>query len=87
MSSAARIGSGAAWESTAALRNQFIKATMEAMPARTAEASAEFAAVRAKFAARDVTVNELGIAAVRAVEFYAFYLVGRAIGSRTLTGP
>jgi hypothetical protein len=87
MSGAARNGSGAAWEATAALRNQFIKTTIEAMPVRAAEARAQFGAVRAKVAARDVTVNDLGIAAVRAVEFYAFYLAGRAVGSRTLTGP
>lgn len=85
MSGAARKGTGAAWEATSALRNQFFATTMEAMPTRVAEAKAEFASVRAKIASRDVTVNELAIAAVRAVEFYAFYLAGRAVGSRSVS--
>lgn len=85
MAGAARKGTGAAWETTSALRNQFITATMEAMPTRMAEAKTEFAAVRAKVAARDVTVNDLGVAAVRAVEFYACYVVGRVIGARSMT--
>jgi hypothetical protein len=85
MSGAARKGTGAAWETTAALRNQFIATTAEAMPVRVAEARAELAAVRAKVAARDVTVNELAVAALRAAEFYAFYLLGRVIGSRSMS--
>lgn len=85
MSGAAKKGAGTAWETTAALRNQFVAATMEAMPARIAAAQTELATVRAKVSARDVTVNELGVAAVRAVEFYAFYVVGRVIGSRSMS--
>lgn len=86
MSGAARKGTGAAWETTAALRNQFLAATAEAMPARAAEARAQLADVRAKVAARDVTVNDLAVAAVRAVEFYAFYLAGRVVGGRSMSG-
>lgn len=85
MSGAARKGTGAAWEATSALRNQFIKESLEAMPTRIAEAKTEFAAVRTKFSSRDVTVNELAVAAVRAVEFYAFYVAGRVIGSRSVS--
>jgi hypothetical protein len=85
MSGAARQGTGAAWEVTAQLRNQFFRTTFEAMPTRIAEASAELQGIRTKIAARDVTVNEIGIGALRAVELYAFYLLGRVIGSRSLS--
>lgn len=74
-----------AWETTAKLRNQFVYTTMDAMPARVAAASAEWASLRAKVTKRDFTVNEVGVGVVRAVELYAFFLVGRVIGSRSMT--
>jgi hypothetical protein len=85
MSGVARKGTGAAWAETARLREQFMRTTWEALPARIAEASAELTTVRAKISTRDVTVSELGVGALRAIEFYAYYLVGRAIGGRSLT--
>jgi hypothetical protein len=85
MSGAARKGTGAVWAETARLREQFVKTTIEALPTRLAEASAELRTVRAKISTRDITVNELGIGALRALEFYMFYLVGRAVGGRSLT--
>lgn len=58
---------------------------MEAMPERVAEASKEWAQLRKKVVSRDFTLNEVGVGVVRAAEIYAFYLVGRVIGSRSLS--
>lgn len=74
-----------AWETTAKLRSQYIVTTLDAMPARAAEASKEWAALRTKVTSRDVTVNDLGVGIVRAAEIYAFYIVGRVIGSRSFS--
>lgn len=74
-----------AWETTSQLRSQYLYTTMEAMPARVAEASKEWAEVRAKIVKRDFTLNDIGVGTIRAVEFYCFYLLGRAMGSRSLS--
>lgn len=73
-----------AWETTAKLRQQYIYTSMDAMPARVAEASKEWSEIRSKVLARDFTVNDIGAAAARALELYAFYVVGRTIGGRSL---
>ncbi|CAN8066024.1 unnamed protein product [Agarophyton chilense] len=74
-----------AWETTSQLRSQYIYTTMDCMPARVAEAKQEWAQLRHKVAARHLTVNDLGVGVVRALEMYGFYLLGRVIGSRSLT--
>lgn len=74
-----------AWETTAKLRSQYLYTTLDAMPARVADASKEWASLRAKIVSRDVTVNDIGVGAVRAAEIYAFYIVGRVIGSRSFS--
>ena len=79
-----RGSSETAWETTGRLRSQFVMTTLDAMPARLAEASAEWNALRDKLRTRNVTVNELGVLAVRGVELYASYLIGRVIGGRSL---
>lgn len=73
-----------AWDTTAELRNKYLYTTLDAMPARVAEASKEWANLRNKVTARDFTVNEVGVGAVRAVELYAFYLIGKMVGSRSM---
>lgn len=73
-----------AWETTASLRSQYIITSMNAMPARVAEAASEWTAVRQKIATREVTLNDLAIGTARAVELYAFYFVGKVIGSRSI---
>lgn len=85
MSGTARKATGAAWEATGALREQFFRATWEAMPTRMAEAKSEFSELRTKVMSRDVTVREVLVGAARVVELYAFYLAGRVIGSRSLS--
>lgn len=59
--------------------------SMDAMPARVAEASKEWAALRGKVTNRDVTVNDIGVGVVRAAELYAFFILGRFIGARSLS--
>lgn len=73
-----------AWETTANLRSQYLYTSMEAMPARVAEASKEWSAIRQKISTRDITLNDVATAAVRACELYAFYFVGKIIGGRTV---
>lgn len=77
--------SAAAWETTAQLRQQYMYTAMDAMPARMAEARGEWKEVSEKMRKLDFSVNDLGVGVVRAVEVYCFYLVGRMIGSRSLT--
>lgn len=74
-----------AWETTAKLRTQYVYTTLDAMPARVADASKEWAAIRSKVVSRDFTVNDIGVGVVRAAELYAFYIVGRVIGSRSFS--
>lgn len=74
-----------AWETTAKLRSQYIVTTLDAMPARVADASKEWATLRSKVVSRDFSVNDIGVGFVRAAEIYAFYIVGRVIGSRSLS--
>lgn len=74
-----------AWETTSRLRQEFMYTTMDAMPARVAEASKEWSALRAKIMAREVTVNDIGVGIVRAGELYAFYILGRFIGARSIS--
>ncbi len=81
----AKSQSAEAWEATSKLRRQFIATSMDAMPARVAAAKAEYASLRAKVAERAVTVNDVAIGASRVLEFYCFYLVGRAVGRRQLS--
>lgn len=73
-----------AWQVTANLRNQYFYTAMEAMPARVAAASKEWAALRHKVSTRDITLNDVATGASRAVEFYAFYFLGKVIGSRSI---
>ena len=73
-----------AWETTGRLRAQFVMTTFDAMPARVAEASEELGVLRNKLRARDVTLNEVAVFAARSVEFYAFYLIGKAFGGRSM---
>lgn len=74
-----------AWETTSNLRSQYMYTTMEAMPARVEEASKECSQLKAKITSRNITVGDIGVGIVRAIEFYGFYLVGRIIGSRSLS--
>lgn len=74
-----------AWETTGKLRREFMYTTMDAMPARVAEASREWAALRAKVAARDITINDIGVGIVRVGELYAFYILGRFVGARSMS--
>lgn len=73
-----------AWETTSLLRSQYVATSMNAMPARVAEAASEWTAVRQKIATREVTLNDLAIGAARAAELYAFYFIGKVIGSRSV---
>lgn len=73
-----------AWETTANLRTQYLYTSMEAMPARMAEASKEWSALRQKVSNREVTLNDMATGMVRACELYAFYFVGKVIGGRTI---
>lgn len=74
-----------AWETTAKLRSQYVYTTLDAMPARVADASKEWASIRSKIVSRDFTVNDIGVGFVRAAELYAFYIVGRVMGSRSFS--
>lgn len=76
--------SAEAWETTAKLRMQYLYTTIDAMPARIAEASKEWAELRSKVTSREFTVNDIGAAFARLGELYAFYIVGRTIGGRSL---
>lgn len=80
----AKSATAEAWETTSSLRTQYIVTSMNAMPARVAEAASEWSAVRQKIAAREITLNDLAIGTARAVELYAFYFVGKVIGSRSV---
>lgn len=73
-----------AWETTTTLRQQYIVTSMDAMPARMAEASKEWAAFREKIVSRDMSLNDIATGTIRAVELYAFYFIGKCIGSRSL---
>lgn len=73
-----------AWETTSSLRTQYIMTSMNAMPARVAEAASEWSAVRQKISSRDLTVNDIAIGVARAAELYAFYFAGKVIGSRSV---
>lgn len=74
-----------AWNTTSTLRSQYVYTTLDSIPARMADASKEWAQLRKKVASRDVTVNDIGTGLAHAVELYAFYLVGRVIGTRSLS--
>lgn len=76
--------SAEAWETTAKLRTQYLYTTMDAMPARVAEAAKEWSELRSKIAMREVTANDIGAAVTRLGELYAFYILGRTIGGRSL---
>lgn len=74
-----------AWETTSKLRSQYLYTTLDSMPARFADASKEWASLRAKIMSRDFTINDIGVGAARAAEIYAFYIVGRVLGSRSFS--
>lgn len=76
--------SAEAWETTSKLRTQYLYTAMDAMPARVAEATKEWSELRSKVVTREVTVNDIGAAIARLGELYAFYVVGRTIGGRSL---
>lgn len=73
-----------AWETTAKLRTQYFVTSMDAMPARVAEASKEWASIRQKISTREVTLNDVATGSMRALELYAFYFIGKTIGGRSL---
>lgn len=73
-----------AWATTARLRKEFVVTTMDAMPARVAAASKEYAALKSKVVDRSATVNDVAIGAARCFELYCFYLTGRFLGSGSL---
>lgn len=73
-----------AWETTANLRKQYIYTSMDALPARMAEASKEWSALRQKISSREVTLNDVATGTLRAVELYVFYYIGKSIGGRSI---
>jgi len=74
----------AAFETTAALRRQYVASSLNAMPARVDAAAAEWASVKSKVMERSFTFGEFATGVVAGVELYACYIVGRAMGGRTI---
>lgn len=73
-----------AFEATAALRRQYVASTLNAMPARVDAASAEWASLKAKVKGQSFTVSDVASGAVVGMELYACYIIGRALGGRTI---
>lgn len=76
--------SATAFEATAALRRQYVASSLHAMPARVDAAAAEWASVKAKVKGQSVTAADVASGALVGMELYACYIVGLALGGRTI---
>lgn len=73
-----------AFEATSALRRQYVASTLNAMPARVDAASAEWASLKAKVKGQSFSAADVASGAVVGMELYACYIIGRALGGRTM---
>lgn len=76
--------SATAFETTSALRRQYVASSLHAMPARVDAAAAEWASIKAKVKDQSVTAADVASGALVGMELYACYIIGLALGGRTI---